>query len=198
MFTGLIEALGKVNSLTTRRGGKRLAVSAELPGGAYQRGESIAVDGVCLTVVDFAHDRFQADVVPETLSLTTMGRLRTGQKVNLERALAVGDRLGGHMVQGHVDARAAVESVRKSGSDYRLRIQLPPEIRRFVALKGSVAVHGVSLTVSDATDSSFEVALVPETLERTTLGGLGPGDQVNVEVDLLARYLDRLASTPSA
>ena len=102
------------------------------------------------------------------------------------------------MVQGHVDAKAAVQSVRKSGSDYRLRVQLPSEIRRFVALKGSVAVHGVSLTVSDATDDSFEVALVPETLERTTLGSMGPGDLVNVEVDLLARYLDRLASTPSA
>ena len=198
MFTGLIEALGKVAAVAPRRGAKRLSISAVLPGGPFAQGESIAVDGVCLTVAEFGRDRFQADVIPETLSRTTLGTLRTGQRVNLERALCLGDRLGGHLVQGHVDATARVEGVHKTGDDYRLRIQLPAEIRRFIAFKGSVAVHGVSLTVSAATDTVFEVALVPETLERTTLSALRRGDPVNVEVDLLARYLDRLSGKPDS
>lgn len=197
MFTGLIEALGKVTALTSRRGGKRLAVAAELRGGEYTQGESIAVDGVCLTVSAFGRGSFQADVIPETLSRTTLGRLRAGQIVNLERALRLGDRLGGHLVQGHVDATARVQDVHASGDDYRLRLELPAAIRRFVAFKGSVAVHGVSLTVSAAANDSFEVALVPETLERTTLSRLRRGDSVNVEVDLLARYLERLTGAGS-
>jgi len=197
MFTGLVEAVGKVTAVTTRRGARRLSIAAALPGGPYAQGESIAVDGVCLTVSAFGADAFQADAIPETLSRTTLGDLRAGRPVNLERALRLGDRLGGHLVQGHVDATARVREVRAGGADYRLRIELPEALRRFVAFKGSVAVHGVSLTVSAAADDAFEVALVPETLARTTLGRLRRGDRVNVEVDLLARYLERLAAWPA-
>jgi len=150
------------------------------------------VDGVCLTVAEVRGGRFAADVVPETLERTTLGGLRAGRTVHLERALRPGDRLGGHLVQGHVDAALPVRELARRGGDVRLRVGLVPELVRYVALKGSVAVAGVSLTVAEAGTDRFGVALIPETLSRTLLGTLRPGERVNVEVDLVARYLERL------
>jgi len=197
VFTGLVETTGKVIEVTARRGSKRFGIASDLPVGRMQDGESVAVDGVCLTVVARRGDRFHADVIAETLALTTLGEVRPGKRVNLERSLALGDRLGGHLVQGHVDCTAGVSGVERRGDDYRLRVAWTPEIRRFVAHKGSVAIHGVSLTVAALSEAGFELALIPETLQRTNLGDLRAGDRVNVEVDLLARYLDRLLHADS-
>jgi riboflavin synthase len=150
------------------------------------------VDGVCLTAVAVHPDGFEADVIAETLARTTLGSLGPGSAVNLERALRLSDRLGGHLVQGHVDTTAEVLEVRRQGDDYRLRLESPGEVRRFLAYKGSVALQGVSLTIAAEDAQGFEVALIPETLARTTLGTLEAGERVNVEVDLLARYLEVL------
>jgi len=192
MFTGLIETTGRIAEVVGRTGSRRIAIASSLPRSEIRTGESIAVDGVCLTVTSMAGDRFHATAVEETLQLTTLGGLRPGATVNLERAVQVGDRLGGHWVQGHVDGMATVARVDRRGDDYRLRLSFSAELMRYVALKGSVTVQGVSLTVSAVEPAGFEVALVPETLTRTTLGKLRPGDRANVEVDLLARYLESL------
>ena len=189
MFTGLVEAQGKVLGAARREGGVRLVIAADFPPGAVTAGESVAVDGACLTVRPTTRSAFEADVIQETLSRTTLGTLRPGDTVHLERALAVGDRLGGHWVQGHVDAVAKVTTARRSGGDVRLEIALPTSLRPYVAEKGSIALAGVSLTVARVARGRLEVALIPETLRRTRLGRLRPGDRVNVEVDLLARYL---------
>jgi len=192
MFTGLIEDVGKVVEASPRRGSMRLGIACALPVGEMRDGDSVAVDGACLTVVQRRGNRFHADVVAETLARTTLGRLRPGRRVNLERALRLGDHLGGHLVLGHVDDTARVTGLTRRGDDVRLRVELTPAIRRYVALKGSVALQGVSLTVSGLDDGGFEVALVPQTLERTTLGEARVGEPLNVEVDLLARYLERI------
>lgn len=192
MFTGLIEDVGKVVEASPRRGSVRLGISCALPVGEMTDGESVAVDGACLTVVQRRGNRFHADVVSETLARTTLGRLRPGHRVNLERALCLGDRLGGHLVLGHVDDTVPLAGLTRRGDDVRLRLGLTPAIRRYVAFKGSVALHGVSLTVSALDESTFEVALVPQTLSRTTLGQARVGETLNVEVDLLARYLERV------
>jgi riboflavin synthase len=192
MFTGLIECVGRVRRVMSADGAARIAIESPLPLAAMRDGESVSVDGACLTVVRRAGRRLEADVVAETLHRTTLSRLRPGDPVNLERALAAGDRIGGHLVQGHVDAVARVLAVKRRGEDVRLAVTLPPALRGLVALKGSIALHGVSLTVAALSARRVEVALIPETLARTTLGRLGPGDGVNVEVDLLARYLEAL------
>ena len=192
MFTGLVETVGEVLEVRRARGAARLGIASALDPRELREGESIAVDGVCLTVARIGRDRFHADVVPETLSRTTLGALRPGAAVNLERALRPADRLGGHLVQGHVDGTLEVEWLRSRGADRRLRVRLPRELARYVAQKGSIALHGVSLTVAALDPAGFEVALVPHTLARTNLGRLRPGDRLNVEVDLLARYLERL------
>jgi riboflavin synthase len=196
MFTGLIEALGRVVERTPGRGSTRLAIASSLPVPDMKEGESVAVDGVCLTVARREGDRFCADAIAETLSRTTLAGLRRGDDVNLERAMQLGDRLGGHLVQGHVDDTARVREVRRRGDDVRIRLALPPALRRYVAFKGSVTLQGVSLTVSAVEASGFEVALIPETLTRMTLGRLKAGDRVNVEVDLISRYLERLVQPP--
>jgi len=195
MFTGLIEALGKVEQI--QRGESAIRLGITTPFESFTGGESIAVEGVCLTVADHRGSRFDADVIPETLSCTTLGSLRPGSPVNLERSLRLQDRLGGHLVQGHVDAVAPVLERIQNADEYRLRFGWTPEIRRFIAFKGSVALSGVSMTVAAVDREGFEVALIPETLERTTLSRLRGGDAANVEVDLLARYLDRLTSRES-
>jgi riboflavin synthase len=192
MFTGLIQDVGKVIEASPRRGSTRLGISCSLPVAEMQDGESIAVDGVCLSLTGRRGNRFYADVVAETLALTTLGKARPGRKVNLERSLSIGDKLGGHLVQGHVDDTARVVEVLKKGDDYRIRIELTDAITRYIALKGSVALNGVSLTISDLAFDRFEVAVVPHTLAHTTLGTLRVGEAVNVEVDLLARYLERM------
>jgi riboflavin synthase len=196
VFTGIIETVGSVVEVVPREGAARIGVAASLPAGALVDGESVAVDGTCLSVTRREGDRFWADSVQETLDRTTLGRLRPGDRVNLERSLRLGDRLSGHLVAGHVDATATVRAVRRAGDDHRLRVDLPASLARFVARKGSIALHGVSLTVAELGAGWLEVALVPLTLARTTLATLRPGDEVNVEVDLVARYLERMAHGP--
>lgn len=192
MFTGLIETTGRITEVIARADSRRIAIASKLPHSEIRTGESVAVDGVCLTVTSLAGDRFYATAVEETLRHTTLGNLRAGATVNLERALKVGDRLGGHLVQGHVDGVGSIASVNQRGDDYRVQISFTAPLMRFVPLKGSVTVQGVSLTVSGTESAGFEVALVPETLSRTTLGKLRAREQVNIEVDLLARYLESL------
>lgn len=192
MFTGLIEAVGRVRRVLPAVGSARLTIETELPVAAMRDGESVAVDGVCLTVTRRSGKAFTADAVAETLSRTTLGGLGAGDAVHLERSLAVGDRLGGHLVQGHVDAVAKVIALRRRGHDVRLEVALPKALRGLVAAKGSIALQGVSLTVSAVKPRSFEVVLIPETLARTRLGSLRPGDGLNVEADVIARYLDAL------
>ncbi len=192
MFTGLIETMGRVQRVAPGAGVTRLTIASDLPLASMRDGESVAVDGVCLTIVRRKGGGFEADAVAETLERTTLGGLRSGDGVHLERALALGDRLGGHLVQGHVDAVAKVLALRRNGNDVRLRVSLPAAVRGLVAHKGSIAVNGVSLTVSAVQSRSFEVALVPETLARTKLGGLKPGQAVNLEADVIARYLESL------
>lgn len=182
MFTGLIAETGRV-----QQSGTRLAVETGLARELAQ-GDSIAVNGVCLTAVAIEDDRFEADVMEETLVRSTLGRLAAGERVNLELALRVGDRLGGHFVQGHVDATGRVETIEQREHSRVLRIGAPPEVLRYMVEKGSIAVDGVSLTVVDLDGKGFTVSLIPETLERTTLGSVGEGDPVNLEVDMLAKY----------
>jgi riboflavin synthase len=192
MFTGLVQAIGRVTETTKRQGSTRIGIASGLPVARMTVGESIAVDGACLTATSFRGDRFYADAVAETLSRTTLGGIRPGARVNLERALSLGERLGGHLVQGHIDDTSRVEKIISKADDYRIRLALPSGIAKYVAFKGSIALNGVSLTISALEPGWFEVALVPQTLRGTTLGSLRPGNAVNVEVDLLARYLERL------
>jgi riboflavin synthase len=192
MFTGLVETIGTLTAAIPRAGSTRLTVESDLPSDEVRRGDSIAVDGVCLTVSAIAGRLLSFDVIVETASRTTLGRARAGRRVNLERALALGDRVGGHLVQGHVDATSRVLRVTTRGDDRRVRLGLAASLARYVAAKGSIAVQGVSLTVTAVASLSFEVALIPETVSRTTLGTLAAGNDVNVEVDVLARYLERL------
>ncbi|HEX4717473.1 MAG TPA: riboflavin synthase [Thermoleophilaceae bacterium] len=182
MFTGIVGQMGEVQSA-----GIRLAVRTPLAA-ELERGDSIAVNGVCLTAVDIADDRFEADVMEETLVRSSLGRLQAGDRVNLELALRVGDRLGGHFVQGHVDATGRIETVEQRDHSRVVRIGAPPDLLRYVVEKGSIAVDGVSLTVVEADAKGFSVSLIPETLERTTLGSAVEGDPVNLEVDMLAKY----------
>lgn len=200
MFTGLIESLGTVVSFRRAGASARIAVESDLPSSRMADGESVAVDGVCLTVAARRGKVFEADVIAETLRRTTLGQARAGRRVNLERALRLEDRLGGHLVQGHVDAAPRVLSNAARRGEWTLRVEAPKEIRRYLAWKGSVALHGVSLTISGVGAGWFEVSLIPETLARTNLGSLRAGSRVHVEVDLVARYLETLladrAETP--
>jgi riboflavin synthase len=193
MFTGLVADLGVVEAVVPRQGGARLTVRPRaLEVDAFVPGESIACSGACLTVVERGGGRVSFDAVPETLARTTVGGWRPGTKVNLERALALGERLGGHLVQGHVDAVGEVLQRRPEGQGARLVVSLPASIAPLVAEKGSIAVDGVSLTVAAVTRDRFEIALIPETLARTTLGEAGPGTKVNLEADVIARHVARL------
>lgn len=191
MFTGIISEVGAVHALERTRAGARLRVRAELAG-ELPDGGSVAVAGVCLTVAGSGDGAFEADVMNQTLSLTTLGELRDGGRVNLEPALRAGDPLGGHLVQGHVDGAGRVTSIADDGFARRLGVFVPGELRRYVAERGSIAIDGVSLTVAGIAPEGLEVSLIPETLERTTLGDLAEGDRVNLEVDLVARYAERL------
>ncbi|HJQ84953.1 MAG TPA: riboflavin synthase [Candidatus Binatia bacterium] len=193
MFTGLVETMGRVVRVTRGKGSTRLAIESTLPAAKMRDGESVAVDGVCLTVARRRGRVLEMDAVPETLALTTLGDLRTGDPVHLERALTLADRLGGHLVQGHVDGVARVISLTSRAGDVRLAVELPAALRRYAAVKGSIALHGVSLTVARRTARGVEVALIPETLARTKLGAVRAGFRLNVEMDLIARYLDALS-----
>lgn len=193
MFTGIVQAVGTVRRLERQGGGARLTVDAAgLDLADAMIGESIAVAGVCLTVTVLDAGSFGADVSAESLARTTLGGLDAGARVNLERALRVGDRLGGHLVTGHVDGVGETLSLEPEGPSRRLALRLPPELAEYVAEKGSLTVDGVSLTVNRVAGAECAINLVPHTLSATTLGALEPGQDANLEVDLVARYVARL------
>jgi riboflavin synthase len=193
MFTGLIQGVGRVARVESLGGDVRLHVEVgSLPFDAVEMGESIAVNGTCLTVVAFDAQSFAADASNETLSLTTLGTLAVGSLVNLERALRASDRLGGHWVSGHVDGMGTVKQIHDDARAQRWRFEVPSALTRYIAKKGSICVDGVSLTVNEADAQGFEVALIPHTVEHTAFKTTRVGDAVNIEVDLVARYVERL------
>ena len=192
MFTGIVEEIGRVQSVSS--GGLVIRVSRELAD--LRVSDSISVNGACLTVTSRDEDSFSVDVVPETLRRTNLGALRSGDPVDLERSLAVDGRFGGHVVQGHVDATGAIESVAREGEALLLRFRAPPSIMRYVVEKGFIAVDGVSLTVVDCDDRSFSVTVIPFTRDNTILGSKAAGDAVNVEADIMAKYVERLLPGP--
>jgi riboflavin synthase len=194
MFTGIVEELGEVVALDHRADSARLTVRAPGVTADAVTGASMAVNGVCLTVVDLATGVFTADVMRETLCRSSLGELTVGSRVNLERAVRASDRLGGHIVQGHVDGVGTVIDRRVGDGWEIIRISLPEGLSRYVVEKGSIAIDGVSLTVSAVADGWFEVSLIPTTLALTTLGRHGVGEPVNVEVDVIAKYVERLTS----
>lgn len=197
MFTGLIEEVGVVRSVVRQSLGADIAVQAHAVLEGCSIGDSVAVNGVCLTVVRVETAGFTAHAGSETLARTTVTRWQAGQRVNLERALHAGARLGGHFVQGHVDGVGQVLATTAEGDTTRWRFSLPPELAVFVVEKGSIAVDGISLTVTRAEEAAFEVAIIPHTLAHTTLGTLRVGDSVNLEVDILAKYVHRMVSAMS-
>lgn len=192
MFTGIIEELGRVLSIEERGENARIVIGAGVVTEGTNHGDSIAVNGVCLTALDIHPDSFAADVSRETLQRSTLGALKPGTPVNLERAVTLATRLGGHMVQGHVDARGQLVSVADHGESWTIRIGFPDEIARYLVFKGSVAVEGISLTIAALADDYFEVAIIPKTWEVTNLSHLKPGDSVNLEVDVIGKYVERL------
>jgi riboflavin synthase len=192
MFTGIIRERGRVTDIQGDGGARHLRIEAPATAARLAVGDSVSVDGCCLTATDVTDGRFSVTAVPESTSRTTLGALATGDEVNLETATRAGEPLGGHYVQGHVDGVGRVESVDPEDEGSRVRIAAPAELLRYCVEKGSIAVDGVSLTISGLDDGAFEVALVPHTLEQTTLGGVRPGDDVNLEIDVLAKYVEKL------
>jgi len=191
MFTGLVEDIGTVESVEKGDAGATLRIATKLAA-EIADGDSVAVSGVCLTATAVGADGFETEAMNQTLAVTALGALEPGARVNLELAMKASDRLGGHIVQGHADGVGEVLAVEEDGFARRLRVGLPPELLRYVVAKGSIALSGVSLTVADLGDSWAEVSLIPETLERTSLGALAPGDELNVECDVVAKYVERL------
>ncbi len=190
MFTGLVAALGTVSALARSPDGVRLEIASPLAAGLHE-GDSVAVDGVCLTATGVSATSFAAEVMNATLAATALSGLRAGEQVNLELPLRAGDRLGGHVVQGHVDAVGTVSDVAPDGFARRVRIDAPDEVLRYVVEHGSIAVNGVSLTIAGLAERSFTVSLIPETLARTNLGGAQRGSAVNLEVDVMAKYVEK-------
>lgn len=194
MFTGIIEELGRVESFKPHEGGAKMRISAETVTDGTAEGDSIAVNGVCLTALEVARDGFSADLSQETLDRSTLGRLAAGSPVNLERAVTPATRLGGHIVQGHVDGRGTFLGYESAGEFHTVRIGFPPEIAQYLVHKGSVTVEGISLTVAELGENFFEVAVIPKTWEMTNLSSLKPGDAVNLEADVIAKYVERILS----
>lgn len=192
MFTGIIEELGKVQGLEKSAAGARIVIAAKTVTDDAGEGDSIAVNGVCLTALNITKDSFAADVSDETLRRSTIGDLRVGSSVNLERAVTPATRLGGHIVQGHVDARGSFLGAMQAGDFWTVRIGYPEEIAAYLVFKGSVAVEGISLTVANLTDEYFEIAVIPKTWELTNLHSLKSGDAVNLEADVIAKYVERI------
>ena len=194
MFTGIIEELGHVRSVERRGEGVRIVIAANSVTADSRDGDSIAVNGVCLTALDVRRDSFAADGSRETLDRSTLGRLVSGSPVNLERAVTPTTRLGGHIVQGHVDGRGRFLSATDHGGSWTVRIAYPKEIARYLVFKGSVAVEGISLTIAALAEDHFEIAVIPKTWEVTNMAHLRPGDEVNIEVDVIAKYVERIMS----
>jgi len=195
VFTGIVRERGRVAVAEVNGDGLHLRIQAAGTAADAKPGDSIAVAGCCLTATAVEDGSFEFDAVPETIARTNLGRLAAGAEVNLEPALRAGEPLGGHFVQGHVDGLARVRSLEQDGEGARLRLELAPELLRYCVEKGSLTVDGVSLTIAALSDDGVEIALVPFTLRETTLSALSPGDEVNVEVDVLAKYAERLAAT---
>jgi riboflavin synthase alpha subunit len=194
VFTGIVRERGRVAAAEQVAGGVRLTIDAPRTASAVAPGDSVSLAGVCLTAVAVPNGRIVFDAVPETLQRSTLGRLAAGDALNVEPALRAGDPLGGHYVQGHVDGVGRVRSVEREGDGVRVWIEAPPDVLRYCVQKGSVTVDGVSLTVAELADDAFAVALVPHTLAVTTLGTLAAGDEVNLEADVLAKYVERLVA----
>jgi len=192
MFTGIIEELGRVREIERRGEDARIVIEAHRVTESSQDGDSISVNGVCLTALDIQPDSFAADVSKETLFRSTLGNLKEGSPVNLERAVTPTTRLGGHIVQGHVDARGKFLGAEKHVESWTFRIAYPKEIGRYLVFKGSVAVEGISLTIANLTDDYFEIAVIPKTWEVTNFSKLKPGDGVNLEADIIAKYVERI------
>jgi riboflavin synthase len=192
MFTGIIEELGKIASFDKYSGGAKMRISAKTVTGGTNDGDSIAVNGVCLTALDVSADGFSADVSQETLDRSTLGSLKTGSAINLERAVTPSTRLGGHIVQGHVDGRGEFISTVQNGDFWTVRIGYPADMGQYFVYKGSVSVEGISLTIATLTDSYFEIAVIPKTWELTNFSTLKGGDAVNLEADVIAKYVERI------
>jgi riboflavin synthase len=197
MFTGIIEELGTVKSFAANEGGARMIVSANLVTSDSNEGDSIAVNGVCLTALDIKKDSFSADLSQETLDRSTLGNLRPGSRVKLERAVTPSTRLGGHIVQGHVDTRGEFISAEEHGDFWTVRIGFPKEISQYLVYKGSVSVEGISLTIANLAENHFDIAVIPKTWELTNLSTLRPGDAVNLEADVIAKYVERMMAARS-
>ena len=197
MFTGIIEELGRVRNVEMNGENARIVIEAHTVIEDTKHGDSIAVNGVCLTALDITPDSFAADASRETLDRTTLGRLQPGAPVNLERAVTPATRLGGHIVQGHVDARGEFVSAIDLGGSWTVRIKYPSEIGRYLVFKGSVAVEGISLTIANLADDYFEIAIIPKTWEVTNFSHLRAGDAVNLEVDVIAKYVERILARPA-
>jgi len=194
MFTGLTEDMGKVQKLERRGGSAKLTVATALPSEEFSLGDSVAVNGVCLTVNSIASPLLTFDVSPETLDTSGLGRLSSGDPVNLERAMRLSDRLGGHIISGHIDCVATVTGRREESGNIVFSFSLPPEKCRYIIEKGSVAIDGISLTVNSVTSDSFSINLIPHSAEMTTLKIRRPGDVVNIETDIIGKYVERLLS----
>jgi len=194
MFTGIIEELGRVHEVEARGEDARIVIEAELVTEDIHEGDSIAVNGVCLTALAVRKDSFAADVSRETLNRSTLGRLQKGAPVNLERSVTPVTRLGGHLVQGHVDARGKFLGAEAHGGSWTVRIAYPPEIARYLVFKGSVAVEGISLTIAELTDDDFAIAIIPKTWDGPNFSHLQAGDAVNLEADVIAKYVERIMS----
>ncbi|MEE9256064.1 MAG: riboflavin synthase [bacterium] len=194
MFSGIIEAVGKIRSIRVGENGARISVEAEDMLAGAKLGDSIAVNGACMTMVELKGSCFEVDVSPESLRLTNLGILRAGDGVNLERALALGDRLGGHMVTGHIDGLGKIRGRREEGDSIWLTVEAPPGVMRYVVFKGSVAVDGISLTVADCDEDSFSISVIPHTSAVTTLTAKKDGAPVNLEADLIGKYVEKLLS----
>jgi riboflavin synthase len=192
MFTGIVRERGRVAAVDHGGGGVRLRITVPRTAASVAVGDSVAVGGVCLTVVEIAGGELSFDAVPETLSRTALGRLAAGDEVNVEPAVRAGEPFGGHVMQGHVDGVGRIRSVEPEGDGRRIWVDTPADVLRYCVEKGSIAVDGTSLTVAALDGAGFAVALIPHTLAETTLGALAPGDEVNLEVDVLAKYVERL------
>ncbi|WP_447972315.1 riboflavin synthase [Nitrospira sp. Kam-Ns4a] len=192
MFTGIVEEVGAVTAIEKSRAGVRMSILASTVLEDLKVGESVSVNGVCLTVVAIGPPSFTVDVSAETLAVTTLGELATGAPVNLERAMKLSQRIGGHLVAGHVDGVGAVRSRRQDGNTIFLTIEVPPEVLRYCVHKGSITVDGISLTINEVTDRTVGIAVIPHTAKVTTLGHKNVGDRVNLECDLIGKYIERL------